>query len=61
MNAACVLEKRGTKSMHIFIKVGEIKGRKIISYIFPLYIVFLSFSEKIYRSLRSLDCVLSPT
>jgi len=48
IDAACVLEKRGTKSMHIFIKVwGQIKGRKIklLMYIFVLYSLPIIFSK----------------
>ena len=45
--------KRGTKGMHIFIKVGgRLRGERL-SYLgmYLLYIVFLSFSQKFSRSL----------
>ena len=40
IDAACVLEKRGMKSMHIFIKVGGKLGRgeiKLLKHVFALY------------------------
>ena len=41
---------------------GRLRGERL-SYlsVYLLYIVFLSFSQKISRSLRSLNCVLSST
>jgi len=45
--------------MHIFIKVGgRLRGERL-SYLsmYLFYIIFLSFSQKFSRSLRSLDCV----
>jgi len=47
IDAACVLEKRGMKSMHIFIKVGKIKVTKIklLKHLFPLYSLHIIFLE----------------
>ena len=45
--AACILEKWGTKSMYISMKVGEIKGRKIklLKHIIVLYSLPIIFSK----------------
>ena len=44
---AVARKKRGMKSMHIFIKVGEIKGRKIklLKHVFALYSLPIIFSK----------------
>jgi len=48
IDSACVLEKKGTKNMYIFIKVGEIKGRriKLLKQIFALYSLPIIFFLK---------------
>jgi len=47
IDATCVLEKTGTKSMHIFIKVGEIRGRTInlLKHVFALHSLPIIFSK----------------
>jgi len=60
---AVARKKRGMKSMHIF-KLGRLRGERLSylsMYLLYIYIVFLSFSQKFFRSLRSLNCVLSST
>jgi len=45
-------EKRGTKRKHIFIKIGgKVKERLSYLSMYLLYIVFVSFSQKVSRSL----------
>jgi len=61
IGVAYTRKKPVMKSMHIFIKVGEIKGRKIkLLKLYLLYIVFLSFSQKFSRSLPSLNIAFYP-
>jgi len=50
IDAACILEKCGMKGMHIFIKVGEIKGRKIklLKHVFALHSLLIIFSKKFF-------------